>query len=672
MARITMQLLPERPGVTFSCDYEIKSTTSVDNFIFSSRPALKIKGVPHKGGSINITLLKLDDVVSDLYCALDNMLTSAWAFKSGGFKNKDVPIENYSTANWSERGRSRNPKKDIANYFYSPVWLAAAINGLRYSYIIDLLYDNVFSFHANELLDYIADKAGDSQFDMLRADDYSETESELGGNHRTLGAKQGEAWLPSPSKIKLSNSIMLQQLQDDLKLVLHLMDEGLCSVGDDEFIHVYKQMRCVVGVMSLVFQGETEYFGGVTRPNLLYAPLLLMLKKLKVSPRSGRNVDKLLSDLKKKDEIKLGSGSFEQVFKRFYDYLQATRSNTHFSYYHVSSLQGPHTIARTLSVRVNVSILKRILAPVGVERNDTAGFIGLTNFNSDSFVVTRVHAGRMLEYVACTLSLLDGILISPKSLPVASLINGFEKRYEFYVGESISAKNFYSTDEIKKADKEYCSDVIKLANEIILIIIALCRKTKLVIGNEAHNFTLHNLIYPENITRVRKIFGDIAAALNKESKNTPGFDEYQNMSNVHLMCVLMVLVQAFLDLHPCASAAVSSITKKDIGGKGERVLYEQLTSQSNLSDEFFRIAVDLRFGDGAPNKKNGGINLITSSQCKNYFSSSVYAKYAEVFLRARMYAITNLKLIHWGGSALAPKKFDAQIFTRSLSPTRMS
>lgn len=671
MTTITMQLLPERPGVNFSCDYESSSTASVVNFIFSNKPTLKVKGVPFKGGSTNISLLELDDVVSGLYDALDNMLISAWGFTRGGFKDKTVPVPDYSAANWMG-SESRSQKKAIANYFYSPVWLTAAVTGLRYSYIFDLLYDNVFSFHANALLDYMADNEGGSTFDMLSEDDYSDIDNELWGDNRRLGANNEQAWLRLGSKTKLSKSIMLGQSFAELKLVLHLMDEGLYSVGDDEFINIYKQMRCIVGVMSLVFQCENEYFSDIASPNLLCAPLLKMQKKLKVSPRSGRNVDKLLADLKKKNEIKLGSGTFEQVFKRFYDYLQASRSNTHFSYYHVSSLQGPHTIARTLSVRVNVSILKRILAPVGDKKSDAERLIGATDFNSESFAVSPLHARKMLEYVACTLSLLDGIIISPKSPPVSILKNDFKSRYKFYVDQSISAKNFCTLNDVEKMDNKYCSDVKKLVDEIILITIALCKRTQLKIVDEPAIFILNNLIYTENAVRAREIFGFIAAALSKGSRNTVGDDSYHNVSNVYLMCILMVLIQAFLDLHPCASAAVSNITKKDIGGKGERVLYEQLASQTNLSDEFFRVAVDLRFEDGAPNKKNGGINIITSSQCRNYFYSAVYSKYAEKFLRARMHAITNLKMIHWGGSALEPKHFDAQNFTRSLSPGRMS
>lgn len=143
------------------------------------------------------------------------------------------------------------------------------------------------------------------------------------------------------------------------------------------------------------------------------------------------------------------------------------------------------------------------------------------------------------------------------------------------------------------------------------------------------------------------------------------------MSNVRLMCTLMVFIQAFLDLHPCASAAVASITKKDMGGKGERSLYERLTSPGSLDDDFYRTAVDIRFAEGAPSKKKG-INVISASQCRNYFSTHAYAKAAEAFLRARMHAISNLKQVHWGANAAQPEKFNAQNFTRDLSPDRMS
>lgn len=609
--------------------------------------SFRLNNLPTSAGKLesDLGVLAVIDV-------LNSNVASMWYKNSGGFyTDHDTFISN-------DKGVASKAKVVMPDGLEVSLWLTAVAAGINYRDVLDRLHEEILSFYADILLDCVENlplNSGNKKhariFDpddliFLRDDDYR---------------------LPDDSKSTIAKSTVTNWIRglkswESFNSFFCLVEESFECISEDRIAIAKMQVRCVLGVLAFILvEGEKYLQSGYQSP--VESLLNSLTKVLKTKASSGKTMQMLLSDLAHENALRLGSGTFEGVFRRFYVYVQLSRTNTYFSYYHVSALQGPHTVARTLSVRVNISILKRIISS---SNNDVLG----GNFSDTEFRLSEALALKIIEYVAYTLSLLDGLEQSCQAPVSLAAITQIMNPYGFTHATGSLAQRFHPSKKVADPKAVYCQEFYLLVNAILAACRSLCARVALGSSVGIAPLALSSIILPDNSNKVRVIRQSILSLTSKQTF-PPGTDLFRTCSDLKLLCVAMALLQAFMDIHPCASAAVAEITGDDIKGKGESTLYPILTSARRLDDSFYRRAVDLRFGENHAPVANG-LDLITEAQCGEYFPAGAHAIKARDFLRARLHAITNLERLYWTTHNMGHAQGRARQYTRELSPERVA
>lgn len=404
-------------------------------------------------------------------------------------------------------------------------------------------------------------------------------------------------------------------------------------------------------------------------------------KKLESVPRSSGDIPKIIAKIRK--DI-IPAQSFEKAFLTAFSRIQACRTPTYYSYHDNSGGQGPHTIARVLSVRSNISFMKRCLAD---DRFLGANFT-ISNLDADALMSPErntLKVSSLVSYVVFTISGLYGVGRHVSDGGGWTMISEaiVLQHYRFTV--SHAAKNAKGTVAIVK---KYVSDVNLVISEIMIVMLSICRgifggntqdKNELLRSLRSDSLALSSIFAADEVERVRK--GVNLFARFWESNWQKNNSDYDRRNIFQKAIALVTLIQILHDMHPCGSAATSAITDADLSGKGESTLYKNLVSDSyetkeklnELMLDFLVKAVDLRFRkQGADFRLTSADQLLNMSLYDEYFPDALFAAHARNYVYSRVSAILKLtSLMPEVDSVVTALPRRNQLdFSRALSPDR--
>lgn len=513
---------------------------------------------------------------------------------------------------------------------------------------------------------------------------YEQFKEELfGGGLKQSGLAKRDAKLAD--KMDDYNEPIIHEMDKALELIFLEVDydigQIITSMGDyDDLAQAKSDFQYVQALIRLLYTRHKFYFSSTDKLNVLLSALK---KKLNSVPRSSRDIIKIIKRIRK-DAI--SAQSFEKAFSQAFSRIQACRTPTYYSYHDDSGGQGPHTIARVLSVRSNISFMKRCLSD---ERFSRADFT-INSLDAGSLMSSGIEAlkiRRLISYVVFTISGIYGVksqFYDGSKLVMISEATVLQ-HYRFTVA-SVS-KNAKKTADVAK---KYVQDVNMVIQEILMVMLSICRgvsggnilaKNELVRSLLSDPLALNNIVgqNEDEAGRVREGVNLFAELWSSNWQRENAYYDKRNIFNK--IVALVTLIQMLHDMHPCGSAATSAVTDADLSGKGESTLYKGLVGdtcetqvkQNDFMRDFLVKAVDLRFRKkGVDFRLTSADQLLNMSLYDEYFPDALFASHARNYVHSRISAILRLTSVmpEVDSKATALPRRNQLDFSRALSPDR--
>lgn len=495
----------------------------------------------------------------------------------------------------------------------------------------------------------------------------------LGKRARVSGG--GAAKTIKNNKVK-ERRAAISNLLDKLRSKLN---EIIDSVAEYDGLHdpVIFEFSYFVALIDYLWGNYDYYFSGAFSE--FEEVLEKCLSDMEPHSKSYKSISDFIEE-KKMARVN-GSSSLEVAFTKAYSVMGASRTPTYYMYHNISRGQGPHTIARVLSVRSNISFIKRIFSDemprAGQGQGQGPGEIS----------VDGVRLAKLIEYVLFVVLSMEELSLNFNAWKGLVSLREIDinNTYRFFVA-STSMADFRPTGVVSSG---YVLDVSMVVENIIKTVFVVCADNNHAFNDLVRILGGNNVIIDQILTndiklRVVEHKKRLALRFNELSKSIGRYD-LSGAGLVNQLTFLVTLLQVFHDMHPCGSAATSAINNKDLAGKGELTLYKDLVWEklsvndafsADFNRKFISKAVDLRFSAAGVAVDVSSIGVLNNENYfRSYFPETNFAIKAKKYVIARLTAIMALHSLHpWLGReanrGVPPRSFSARDFARQLSPTR--